>query len=875
MPSPALVPSIHLDHPGYLWLLLAIPAVALLLRRAPFRDSTQLSRATLLRLAALALVILALAQPLLQTAADGATTIFVIDRSRSVDPETADAVERWVSATLSDASPGTRIGVVTVGASPALAAPLGPADDVGNWFDTPIDPDGTDLASGLTLAGAIPTDGNRRIVLVTDGAETTGDLLAQIDPLDAGDIPVHILPLPAGGASDLRIDALAGPAVLWQNEPANLLATLATDTPGTATLTVSVDGAPATTESLPLVAGTTPHPLSLADLAPGVHTVDVAIAGEGDRLAENNVQSLVITVRTAPAVLFVHQPGNDGSHLATALENRGATVTQTEPAGLPVRISAIDPYDAIVVNDIAASDLTLDQVALLQEAAKSLGRGVIVVGGSNSYGPGGYSGTTLEALLPVTVKVVDARQRPRVALLLIVDKSGSMSYDPAGGVRKIDLAIEALKLAVTALVNGDQIGILAFSDEQRWVVPFTTISGESSRNQVNAAVDTLRADGGTEIYPALSVGIDALRNVDADVRHVVLLSDGRSRTGTTERYLALIDESRNDRVTVSTIAMGTDADADLLALMAEHGNGRAHVTESADDIPNLTLAEAQSAGSQAVVRGSFAPIQSNPSPIMAGFDPAELPPVGGYDFAEPKDDAQIVLSSNRADPLLAKWQYGLGRVVAWTADDGTDFATGWADWADYDRFWGQVLQWTLPDPAAGRPTLSAVRDGNTAVVSITTPDGLPLPDDATVSITSPTGQQAADVTPYRQGPDRYDIRVADAAPGAYRVIITAGGQTIDTGVVVPQSTELLPQPDATDRLETLARRTGGTILSLEQTDGVLATTGDSGQATRSYSLASWLLAAALLAFLAEIALRYRVPARLEELRRPVPDSATL
>ena len=169
-----------------------------------------------------------------------------------------------------------------------------------------------------------------------------------------------------------------------------------------------------------------------------------------------------------------------------------------------------------------ATALTFDQVAGLREVTRSLGRGLVVIGGTSSYGPGGYAGTPLEDALPVTVKVTDGRERQRVALLMIMDKSGSMGYDPLGGKGKIEMAKEAVRLAERALSEGDQVGLLVFNDRQEWVVPMTTIGDESTRQDIERKIEAIEPDGGTEILPALSVGIDAIRNAEADARHVIL-----------------------------------------------------------------------------------------------------------------------------------------------------------------------------------------------------------------------------------------------------------------------------------------------------------------------------------------------------------------
>jgi Mg-chelatase subunit ChlD len=205
------------------------------------------------------------------------------------------------------------------------------------------------------------------------------------------------------------------------------------------------------------------------------------------------------------------------------------------------------------------------------------------------------------------------------AVLFIVDKSGSMSYDPLGGTSKIEMAKEALRSAVQALPVGHRIGILVFNDQQEWVVPMTAIEGQGTRDNISSAIDTITADGGTEIFPALSVGYDAIGRVEADVRHIVLLSDGKSRTGTRESYQSLIAGASGDRVILSTIAIGDDADTDLLQFLAEQGGGRYHVAERASDIPAAVMLMVRSLPGVGVATPSASPAPSpEASPARTG-----------------------------------------------------------------------------------------------------------------------------------------------------------------------------------------------------------------------------------------------------------------
>jgi Mg-chelatase subunit ChlD len=765
---------------------------------------------------------------------------------------------------------GSEAAVVAFGANPDVAAAPGAAAQVqSNWqSNTSISVDGsaTNLESALAVANALPTSGSKRIVVLSDGAENAGSALAQAGHTG---VPVDTVPVPGIAAGDLRLDALSGPASLWKGDSAALIATLASPAPAQATLTVTVDGVPITEQTLAIGAGQTNHRLDFGVLEPGFHSivVTVTVADNAiDPILENDTLPFGVVVRDAPVVLMIADERADSGFLTNALINDGALVTTVSPDRVPTRLGDLAPYDAIVLNNVPASALSIDQVAAIDQAARTYGKGVLISGGTQSYGPGGYAGTGLEQMLPVSVKVTDGAQRPRVALLLIIDRSGSMTYNPQAGVSKLDMAREAAKLALTALADGDQIGVLAFNDRQQWVVPMTPIEGESSRAAINAAIDDLTGDSGTEVYPALQVGLDAIRAVDVEVRHVILLSDGRSRSGTRESYESLIAAAARDRVSVSTLALGDDADIELLQYIAALGMGRFHYTTTPTDIPTVTLAEARAAGSQAVVRGSFPPIQLEPSPIMDPFDPALIPPLDGYNYAETKPDAQAVLVTAREDPLLATWQYGLGRVIAWTADDGTDFAAGLRAWPEYDAFFTSMLRWALPDPDARPVSVTAEQDGGTLRFLVETGAARGEPVDlagASLTVALP-GQEPVQLPLSTAGADRYEATLSTAEiTSAFAATVTwaspSGVVSQTQAVVLPPSPELRPSGNGEALLAALAVQTDGEVRSLDDPSGLFdPVEGAAAGTLHTYRpIWRWLLGAGLLMLMLEWSIRLR------------------
>ena len=858
----------------WLWLLLLAPLVTLI-GYAVGRKRGLRSPSIWLRTAAMALLILALAQPLWSTGAASPATVLVVDRSQSLSSDTSTSVVDWLNSALGSAGSNDRAAIVTFGGNAVVDQPASDAN--GMTFDSAtdeqVDTDTTDIAGALAIARVLPVGNTRRIVLVSDGAENSGAALEQASQASSEDTPIDVLPVDGIGSRDLRIDGVTAPDKIWLGESMTVQANVVSSEAGSGTVSLMSGDTVLDSKDADFKTGLNTYTFTIDNLDPGFHQLEVVVdpGSTNDAYPENNSQPLGVVVRDAPHLLFVSQEGADNSFLIDKLQGMGMRITSALPTDIPERLSELSEYDAIVLDNIPATDLTVGQIAALQQVTREFGRGLIVIGGTSSYGPGGYANTPLEDVLPVDVKVTEGKERQRVALLLVIDKSGSMAVDPVQSVSKIDMAKEAVQLAAGALLDGDEIAILAFNDRQQWIMKLTPINGQIDRDRINAAINELTSDGGTEIYPALDVGFDEISKSEADVRHIILLSDGKSSTGTKESYAKLIEQMRQSGTTLSTIAIGDDADTDLLQDLAEEGGGKYHAAATPQEIPQLTLQEAQSAGSQSVVRGEFQPIQSSASAIMTGFQPSDLPMISGYDYAESKSGAQTVLTSDRNDPILAKWQYGLGRVIAWTADDGVDFANEWQGWDGYADFWSNMVQWALPDPERGSVEVTSERSGSDALITLgSSGDQTDYVDlsNAKVTITAPDGKSAAGLTPYQSAPGEWQVRVANPQAGAYEIAVDTGsGSSTLSTFSVPPSPELKPNPEAGALMQQLADRTGGRVLSLDDPGALFDAPAGDGSGMPSYTSIWWLpLSLSLALVLLELAYRYKALDRLRRIR---------
>ena len=847
-------------RPELLWFLLAVPflvAAPSLLLRSRLRARPA---ATIVRSAILLLLVVAIAGPVLLVDGARSTTVFLMDRSGSVQPAAMDSAQQWVQSAIDGAGDDSSVIVTDfAGESRRLAGPVAaPELDVSVLSSqTEVSTGATNIQSVLGETGALPV-GGARIVLVSDGAETSGAARNEIDALAAAGIPVDVVRVRGIAPGEFRISGMSGPPVTWAGSDEQVTVYVESEIAGTATVDLLVDDEVAESRDVELDGTGIGVTFDIPDLSPGFHVVQASIGGDGfdDEVSENNQWPLGILVRQAPTVAVVSPTGGDSGQLIDALSEQGFDAEGVSSPTLPDSVDELSAWDVIVLDNVPAWDLDAATQAALESYARE-GGGVMVLGGTASFGPGAYATTTLESMLPVTVKVTDGRDRPRVAVLLVIDRSGSMSYgESTSGAPKIELAQQGVVTAANALVEGDQVGVIAFNDEPAWALPMTTLTGENPAAMITGSISELTPDGGTELFPALQVAIDGLRNVDADVRHIVVLSDGRSRGAERESYFRLLDDAAADGITLSTVALGYDADIELLQDLATAGGGRYHYVADATEIPQVTFEEARAAGSQSVLRGSFAPVQLAPSPIMTDVDATTMPPLDGYNFAGARPGAQVVLASDRRDPLLVKWQFGLGRVLAWTGDSGADFASAWSAWNGYDRCWGNALSWVLPDPANQQLDVSVDREGDRATLRIAD-HGSVVTDATTLTVQAANGDVVAG--PFDAQEIERGVEVPAESGPAWLVEIGDGALREFHAITLPPGEEWQPSTDGDELLQEIANQTGGRILGVDgDPSGVFSGAG-TDRAREDVQAVWWIPAAlAVLLFLVDIAARLGV-----------------
>ncbi len=843
-----------------LWVLLLLPAalLAVVLLAWPTRRQRATWLAALLRFLVLSLVVVALAGPV-ALAAGSATTrqVILVDRSASA----GDAGLTALDAALDRLSPPQTL-VAQFAERPGLVTEPRRA-----WPAPDAPTRGTDLEAALRFAGEllgarptnnVPPGEAGSVLLISDGLATRGDALAAAEHLAASGVRVDVVDLgAAAGVLDVGVEAVSVPIAVWARDPFSVTVSLYATGAATATLAISRDAQPLTELALELAPGENHIAFSLEAAAPGLSAIDARLTVPGDARPENDVLGAILLVQPAPHALIVAHRPDAGQRLHTALNQHALTANVVAPFDLPADVNTLLAYQLVILEDVSAEALNVEQLASLKAYVQAQGRGLIVFGGPSSYTLGGYSGTPLEDLLPVELEPPERVERPPASLVLILDHSESMS-----GL-KVQLVKEAAMRAVEILRLGDQIGVLAFNHTYEWPVPLSVLGPEITVRQALDGIYGVQPSGGTNLLDPLSVGLAAMLQRPFGQQHIVLLTDGISAVGERADFQEIVETALASDITISTIAVGDDADIELLSLIAEWGQGRFRFAQRPEDIPRMMVAETQYAASEMVQRGAIQPQIEIEHPLVSGFSAADFPPLETHVALLPRPvfEADTVLTTPLEDPLLAAWQFGLGRVVAWTGDAAREWSPGWSTWPRLSEFWIQMVRYALPDPSLG-PLLVQTRSEGSAVTitMIATGDdsrGLNLgearlllaaPDDTTSEVSLP-----------QVAPGEYAVTFDAPQTGAYRglVVLEKDGQRWEApvGLAVGYSPEYNPRTaSGAAVLQQIAALTGGAVLA-SPLEAALAPAEAASAGAVSY--APWLLLAAVIGWPIEIAIRRR------------------
>ena len=803
--------SLTFDTYWPLILLALVPYLWLVQRRSETDLSPKhLQAAGFMRSAIVILIVLALMQPVLKRSGDWISAVYLMDVSQSVSPAAIQSSIQWIEETNKAGNPD-HARFIPFGSNSRVMDTLDQLKGVSvsaKASEGSIDQSGTDIEDALDRAlRSFAPHHLKRLVLVTDGNENAGHITAILPRLKQEGVHVYTMPLAARTNHDVWLEAIMAPSHVASEEafPAEVHVYSQVETSAEVELKNGTKSLGKKQLQLTKGLNRIAFETHLSDES-GPVSLEASVTATGDTFSENNAFKQTVVVEGKPRVLYVESRPESAKYLRTALELEGFKVDAIAPETIPSTVDRLDSYDLIILSDVARRSLTDDQMKTISTYVRDLGGGFIFAGGENNYGVGGYSKTLIEDILPVTFEA--KKEKPNsTGMIVVLDKSGSM------GGQKIELAKEATKAPLDLLKDTDKFGVVAFDYNFYWPVRYSDVAG--NRGPMTQAISSIIAGGETNIYPALREAYIQLSTTTTEVRHVILLSDGRSLP---DDYQALVNKMIDAKITVSTVAVGSGSDRDLLKDIADWGKGRAYYIEDATKVPQIFTEETELATGKTLKEEPFKPTVTKTVEAFKGVDFTTAPNLLGYVVTKSKDTSEVLLEapthSDKADPLLARWQFGLGKTAAFTSDLKNRWAVDWLKWNGYSKFWSQLAREVMRRRDDDQFDFQVKRVNNEAQITINAVEKTgefrnKLHTD--VRVIDPD-QTVFDVKMRQIGPGSYAAKAPLAKKGTY-TFRAIGDETGGPSRLLPYSypDEYHFYPPNTDLLRAVALDTGGTF----------------------------------------------------------------
>ena len=822
-----------------LFLLLLLPWVIFLTLWSARRWQPRTRRLVLvLRAVMVLLLVLALARPSLVSTFRGQHVVYLLDMSRSVAGEDYHG---WINQSLESMGSEDRAAVVGFGLDTRLLKPFtmerlpaGTTADLNHEF--------TNIEGALRVAmGLLPADGSGRIVLITDGLENVGDSMSLAAMLAASDIPVDVVAVPRQQGPEVAINDISLPRTSWPGQQVLVEVEVESTVNTSAELTLLWGAEVVFRSSVQLNPGRQRYAIPVSVTGQGLQRVRATIEPQLDTLPQNNSMEGLSFVQAPPRVLLVEGTPGKGLAIEAVFDAAGIDSQRVPLQQLGTSLSSLAAYKAIYLLDVPAYKLSPEQLQALDSFVGVLGHGLVAVGGRNSFGLGLYQDTLLEAMLPVTMEVEQQEELPGLDLVLVIDRSGSMAGE------KLDMAKSAALNSLDILKERDRLAVITFDTQYRVEAPLTPIS---QRQQLEEVISTIDIGGGTTIYPALEKAVEMLAD-SIRSKHIILLSDGVE--GLQYNYTQLLETLTGQGITLSTIALGFDADGQHMEFLAERGNGRYYYVPDSLNLPEVFIQETVLAGGDYLVEEDFMPVVLHADAVHLASPPFVL---NGYVAATAKPLAEVLMVTHRNHPLLSRWQYGLGRTMAFTSDSYGMWTSQLLAHPNFSSFWVDTLNWVAPGLESGDIALDIRVEGTGAVVSALVAMALDEGMNVEAVVVAPDGSRLeAEMIPAGRG--SYQAVFENLGQGVYLVSARLGrdgeiiAQTVG-GFAVPYSPEYrIPSLEAEDLFAALTHTTEGRMLTEpgQVFQGVQVVT------RTAYDITYWVLLSAVLLWPLDVAAR--------------------
>jgi Ca-activated chloride channel family protein len=816
-----------------------------------------------LRCALLAVLLISLTKPTIPRWADRLNVTFLLDVSDSVSLAARESAYRFAAQSVGAMQPGDQAGVVVFGEEAVVDQPLRTISKL-ERPQAQVPGRGTNLAQALQLGLATAPPGQaNRFVLLTDGRQNMGNALAVAQAAKDAGADIYYVPAPLTFPQEVVLESMVLPQEVKFGEPFQAKVVAWSQAEAQGRLSLYRNGEFLGSQVVRLSPGKNVYTYRQSLEQSGIHVYQAAIDVEGDTIEENNRAIGTLVVRGRPQVLLAEKDRTQAQALAAALRSQHVDVTVVEADKIPKDMAGLQKYDGLILSNVSSLKMTKKQMENIRDYVREQGGGLIMLGGEESFGLGGYYRTPIEEALPVTMEVKQKIEIPSLAVVLSIDRSGSMAMTTDEKVTKLDIAKEAAHLVVDLLDERNEVGVMSWDTEFIWDSPLKPAKDKQS---IHHAIATIKAGGGTDGYPALKESYQVLFDRPALLKHVIFLSDGQMTRGD---FAGLLRRMAKDKITVSTVAIGKDADVPLMVDVAKWGRGRFYYTEDDSTIPRIFTLETQLASKASLVEQPFKAVVASPAhEAIQEIDWKDAPPLGGYVATSMKPNADLVLMTHQEDPLLATWRYGLGRSVAFTSDAKAKWGVLWVRWGGFNKFWSQVTRWALRTGTRSDTVATVARTDNVGEVTV---DAIDPKGEFINFLDSQVGVVAPDKTRTvidleQIGPGRYRGRFPAGQEGVYLVGMAqrradqmVGSQL--AGLVVPYGQEFRDLGVDESFLRELTELTGGGLLA-EPKDAFLQ---NRHRSRLSVDIWPWLVGMVAVLLIPEIALRRIGPVGLGRL----------
>lgn len=826
--------DIRIEQP--FWLLLLLPIAAYFVFTWRSSNMKWRSRGTILyvlRSLAIILLLISLTMPTMILPDDEEQVLFLVDRSVSIE-NAGEIADEWIAESLKARQAHQSVGIYSFAGDFRTDIQLTDRDIAPPVVEPMEKRDATNIANSIDLALAVAKHNlATRIVLLSDGLETEGSIEELLPKYNSDRIQIDTVTLERPNSNDASISLFETPRTAYEGEKQVLKVEVESSSKTTGELLLYRNDQEILSRAVELDEGGNTFSFQVEAEGNGLLKYEAKLIVPDDSFLENNRMLSVTMVKESPKVLVV-QTERSPSAIPALLDRQALEVDVVNADMLPESLSGYLPYGAILFDNVPGHLVGEHKMGVIEQAVKNFGTGFMMIGGDESFGLGGYFKSPIERLLPVEMEVKGKEQLPSLGLVIALDRSGSMSGS------KIVLAREAAARAVELLRDDDTFGFTAFDHEIWEVIPVGLLHDKEDAIEQILSVP---AAGGTDIFPSVAKAYEDLSDLKLQRKHIILLTDGQSEMP--PGYEEVIEEGKKNNITLSTVAIGTDADWGLLEELSDQGGGRFYDVVDESTIPAILTRETSMLTRTYIEDDPFYAEFSNVPEWTNVFNEG-VPQMNAYIATTPKATSTIVAESPKEDPVIAEWMYGLGRTVAFTSDSSGKWSGDLARWSGYPEFWNAAVSRLLPSYEEVPFLITHERGGVFTVTDSSRKSAF-----LDIAIVDEKGNEVDfQSEPLAPGKTRVTI---DADPGLvfFRVSDEKGGM-FEAGVSVPYSDEYKPSSPNAALMEKIAERTGGAVLDENPADAFRQHPFKSGE---NLPINRWLMLMAMILFFVDITLR--------------------